>query len=119
MIIVGIRESRRILQNFPDSGHQLIQKLSPLGVVEQRPPDRRDLDEAGERQRRQGDWQRRVEVEEKLQRAELEKSRSPTCRDLKFKRFYLSEKTFVDILYMNFILANVLSLTFIFAFECT
>jgi hypothetical protein len=82
VIIVGVGQSGRILQDLPDAGHQLVEELAALGVVEQRPPDRGDLYEAREGQGRQRDRQRGVEVEEELQRAELEKRRTPTCRNL-------------------------------------
>lgn len=37
VIIVGVCESIGILKNFPHPSHELIQKLSPLRIVEQGP----------------------------------------------------------------------------------
>ena len=84
MIIVRIRQAGRVLQDFPDTSHKLVEELAPLCVVEERPPDRGDLDEAGERERGEGDRQRRVQIEEQLQGAELQKGWTPARRDLKW-----------------------------------
>ena len=84
MVVVGIREPGRVEQYIADPGHQLVEELAPLGVVEERAPDRGDLHEAGECERRQCDRQRRVQVEEQLQRAELQEGRTPARRDLKW-----------------------------------
>ncbi len=77
MIVVGIGELLRILQDLPHAGHQLVQKLTALRVVEQRSAHARNLNEAGERQRRQACRQRKVEVEEELKRGVLEKGGPP------------------------------------------
>jgi hypothetical protein len=82
MIIVWICQAGWVLQNFSDSRHELIEKLSAFGIVEERPSNRGDLYKTGQGQGRQSDWQRRVEVEEQLQRAELKERGSPTCGNL-------------------------------------
>ena len=87
MVIVRIRQACRVLQDFPDTSHELVEELAPLCVVEERPPDRGDLDEAGERERGEGDRQRRVEVEEELQGAELQESWPPARWNLEMKKF--------------------------------
>ena len=85
VVVVGVRQPGGVEQDVPDSGHQLVQELAPLGVVEERASDGGDLDEAGERERGEGDRQRRVQIEEQLQGAELQKGRTPTRRDLKWR----------------------------------
>lgn len=82
VVVVRIGEAGRVLQDFADTGDELVQEFSPLGVVEERPAHGRDLHEAGQRQRWQRDRQGWVEVEEQLQRAELEESRPPAGRNL-------------------------------------
>ena len=85
VVIVRVGQASWVLKDFPNTCHELVEKLSPLGVVEERPPDRGDLDEAGEREGREGDRQRRVQVEEELQGAELQKSWTPARWNLKLK----------------------------------
>ncbi len=82
MIIVWICQAGGVLQYFSDSRHQLIEKLSAFGIVEERSSNRGDLYKTGQGQGRQRDWQRRVEVEEQLQRAELQERGPPTCGNL-------------------------------------
>jgi hypothetical protein len=82
MIIVWICQASGVLQNFSDSRHELIEKLSAFGIVEERPSNRGDLYKTGQGQGRQRDWQRRVEVEEQLQRAEFQERGPPTCGNL-------------------------------------
>ena len=87
VVVVGVRQPGGVEQDVPDTGHQLVQELAPLGVVEERTSDGGDLDEAGERERGEGDRQRRVEVEEELQGAELQESWPPARWNLEMKKF--------------------------------
>ena len=67
MIVIGIGELLRILQDLPHARHQLIQELAALRIVEQRPPDAGNLHQAGQGEGWEAGRQRKVQVEEELE----------------------------------------------------
>ena len=64
MVVVGVLQPVGILEDFPHAGDELVEKLPPLSVVEQRAADGGDLHETREGERRQCGGEGGVEVEE-------------------------------------------------------
>ncbi len=77
MIVIGIGQLLRILQDLPHARHQLIQKLAPLRIVEQRPPDAGNLHQAGQGEGGEAGRQRKVQVEEELEGGVFQEGGSP------------------------------------------
>lgn len=82
MVISGVAQALRVLQDVLHAVHQVRQELRALRIAEQRAPHRRYLHQTRQRERGQRVRQGMVEVEEELERREIEEHRSPTSRYL-------------------------------------
>jgi len=77
VIVIGIGQLLRILQDLTHARHQLIQELAALRIVEQRPPDAGNLHQAGQCEGGEAGRQRKVQVEEELEGGVFQEGGSP------------------------------------------